>query len=114
MPVEFEEGFNPTLFKCIDKAITSILGREAVSTFYYAIEETNHIPEADFPKRPLDVLQYFEKILGESGFAIIEKAIIVEIENTFKITQSHLDIEGTIELARKNYIFGDISVPELR
>ena len=88
------------------------MGREAVSTFYYAIEENYHIPEADFPKCPEDVLTFLEKILGEAGFSILKRAIIVEICTTFKIAESHLGIDGTIELARKNYIREDVS-PEI-
>ena len=88
------------------------MGRESVSTFYYAIQESNHIPEEDFPKRPQDVMAYLQKILGEAGFAIIRRAIIIEIRTTFKIEQSHLDLNGTIELARKNYILEDIN-PEI-
>jgi hypothetical protein len=94
----------------VDRAVTSILGRESVSTFYYAIEEIYHIPQEDFPKRPLVVLDYLEKILGKPGFAVIKNAIIIEIRRTFRIEQSQLDVEGTIEIARKNYIFEDISV----
>jgi len=57
-------------------------------------------------------MAYLQKILGEAGFAIIRRAIIIEIRTTFKIEQSHLDLNGTIELARKNYILEDIN-PEI-
>lgn len=82
------------------------MGRESVSTFYYAIEETYHIPEKDFPKKPQEVLKYFKLILGEAGFAVIRKVIIIEIAGTFKIEQSE-NLEATIELAKKKYIFED-------
>ena len=57
-------------------------------------------------------MAYLQKILGEAGFAIIRRAIIIEIRTTFKIEQSHLDLNSTIELARKNYILEDIN-PEI-
>jgi hypothetical protein len=88
------------------------LGRESVSTFYYAIEETYHIPEADFPKRPEAVSISLEKIPGEAGFSTLKRAILIEICSTFKISETHLDITGSIELARKNY-FREAINPEI-
>ncbi len=83
-----------------------MFGRPAASTFYFAIEERTGLPEVDFQKKPLVVLQHLKEILGEAGFQIIERSIICEIVNTFGIEQG--ESQGTltvvVELARKNYI----------
>jgi hypothetical protein len=109
MPTEHKEGFNPTLFKCIDKAATSILGRESISTFYYAIQESYHIPEEDFPKRPQDVLKSLHNFLGDAGFAIIKNAVTIEVRTTFKIQGENLDLDAVIELAKRSYLLEDIN-----
>jgi hypothetical protein len=88
------------------------LGREAVSTFYYAIQETYHIPEEDFPKRPQEVLAYFEKILGEAGFAVIKRAMLTQMRTTFRISEMTSDINRSIELARESYLHQDLHPEE--
>jgi hypothetical protein len=104
--IPYEKGFNATLFDCIDRALSSVLGRPAASTFYFAIEERSGLPEADFQKKPLVVLQHLKEILGEAGFNTIERSIVCEIANTFGIEPGDAKVPLTevVELARKNYI----------
>jgi len=88
------------------------LGKEAVSTFYYAIQETYHILEEDFPKRPQEVLASLEKILGEAGFVVIKRAILIQIRTTFKLQETTSDINRNIELARERYLHQDLHPEE--
>jgi hypothetical protein len=85
-----------------------MLGRESVSTFYYSISKGLHLPEAEFPRSPLLVVRYFERILGKVGFRALEIAILYQIKETFQITEpiriEAMTIESIIPLAKSNYI----------
>src|SRR5580698_3657773 len=79
-----EKGFDPTLFDCIDNALISILGKEAVLVFYYVIGEQYHLAEKEFERKPLELLQHLEGILGV-GYVIVENAIKEGIRKTFQV-----------------------------
>lgn len=105
MATRFEKGFNGTLFDCIDKAIVSILGKDAVITFYYAIQQRFNFSEKEFAQRPLQMLEDLKAILGEAGYGVLEKAIRSQIEETFNLRESKpLDFASLVELARQNYL----------
>jgi hypothetical protein len=104
MPLEYEKGFNPTLYDCIDRALSSLLGRQAVSTFYFAVEEKFNLPEAEFERRPLELIYYLRSIFGEAGFGIVEKAIVSQFKATFQITNGMSDLASLVELAKNNYL----------
>jgi hypothetical protein len=58
------------------------------------------------------VLASLEKILGEAGFAVIKRAILIQIRTTFKIHENIPDISGNIELARERYLRQDLHPEE--
>ena len=64
----FTKGFNPTLYDAIDSALVSVLGQEAVSTFYYHIGVKHGLSEKELKERPLEVLQYMEEAHRGGGF----------------------------------------------
>ena len=101
-----EKGFGPTLFDCINVALVSTLGQESVSTFYYAIQETFHLPQKEFERKPLEMLQHLKEFLGV-GYGILEVPILRQIKNTFGIEEKgieNLSITKLTELARRNYL----------
>lgn len=97
------KGFNASLFECVDKVISSILGREAVDVFYYIIEQKHGIPRSEFSERPLEVLEEMRGILG-AGFHVLEGAITSEIREEYKVSDTRLDLLKTIEAAGRNYL----------
>jgi predicted Zn-dependent protease with MMP-like domain len=100
----FEKGFNEVLFDCIDKAASSILGKDGAYTFYYAIQERHNIPVESFPQKPLVVLEYLKEFLGEAGYVLIEHAIISEIKHTFGIRSETTDIDALTKEAKLSYL----------
>jgi hypothetical protein len=84
--------------------LSSVLGRSAVSTFYYAIQERFNFPEKEFPQKPLEVLKDLEVILGKAGYGILEKTIGSEVRETFKVNQDGFDLAHVVEEARVNYL----------
>jgi hypothetical protein len=52
------------------------------------------------------------KNMGEAGFAVIKRAILIEIETTFKIQERSSNINRTIELARERYLHQDLHPEE--
>jgi hypothetical protein len=81
-----------------------VLGREAASTFYYAIGKKNHIDPEQFKRIPLKVLQLLKELLGGPAFGILEPAIFAEVKNAFDIQTKPRDFGHLIELAKKNYL----------
>ena len=90
---------------CIDEALSSILGDGAVKSLYYAITTRFNFPGSEFPQRPLEVLEDLKKILGESGYIVLERAIRNQIEATFNVNESKdLNLLQIVELAKANYM----------
>ena len=100
----FEKGFNPTLFECFDKALVSVLGRESVSTFYYFVHEKVGIPESEFSRRPVEVLQRIRDLVGEVSFSLLEKGIIAQVKERFRIDMKNLNLEQVLVLAKQSYL----------
>ena len=99
-----EKGFDPSLFDCMDKALTATLGKTTITTFYYAIQERYHVPESEFPQKPSQVVSGLREILGEIGFRVLERPLISQIKQTFEIIESVHDLQKVIELAKRNYL----------
>lgn len=102
-PIPDAKGFNASLFDCLDKVTTSMLGREAVDAFYYLIEQKRGTPRSEFSERPMEVLEEMRGILG-AGFHVLEGAITNQIRETYKVSESDLGLSKTIEAARRNYL----------
>lgn len=102
--IPLDKGFDPSLFDCIDTALTTTLGKITITTFYYAIQEKNHLLESEFPKKPNEVILHLKEILGEVGFRVLERPIIAQIRQTFEIAESVHDLKAAIELAKRNYL----------
>lgn len=109
MKLQFQKGFHPTLFDCIDIALTTVLGKEAVSTFYYAISEKSKIPLFEFERNPTEILRHLEEILGVEAFKGLEKCIISNIQVVFQIQASdHVGLDKMIELAKESYLNAEL------
>ena len=104
MTIPNEKGFDPSLFDCMDKALTATLGKTTITTFYYAIQERYHVPESEFPQKPSQVVSGLREILGEIGFRVLERPLISQIKQTFEIIESVHDLQKVIELAKRNYL----------
>lgn len=102
--IPHEKGFDPSLFDCLDKALTATLGKTTITTFYYAIQEKYHFPESDFPIKPNEVITCLKEIIGEIGFRVLERPIIAQIKQTFEIMESVTDLQTAIDLAKRNYL----------
>lgn len=102
----FDKGFNATLFESIDNALVAILGKEAVSTFYFAVEEKFRIPKGEFSQRPLEVLEGLKTILGDAGFGVLQAGIKSKVRDRFGVEESisNITFEQLVNLARGNYI----------
>ncbi|MGA2874275.1 MAG: hypothetical protein ABSE82_01940 [Nitrososphaerales archaeon] len=108
--MQFEKGFNPTLFDCIDVALTSVLGRESVSTFYYAITANFKLQSMEFERKPLKVIQYLRLIIGEPAFALLEGAVLSHIKRRFQITglKDEPSLKTMVELAKNAYLHSEL------
>jgi len=105
MAVRFEKGFQATLFDCIDIALTSVLGKESVRTFYYSIAERFNIPLLEFQRRPLEILDHFQEVLGETAFKGLEPSIISSIRVVFQIREDKsVGLSKIVELAKDSYL----------
>jgi hypothetical protein len=103
-PTIGEKGFNATLFECIDSALASVLGREAVSTFYFAIQESHRLSDEDFSKKPFEFLEYFKILVGPAAFGIVEPAVIDQIRTTFGIEENVRNLSRLLDIARRNFL----------
>ena len=103
-PTICEKDFNATLYECIDSALASVLGREAVSTFYFAIQDSHLLSQEDFSKKPFEFLDDFKKLVGPAAFGIVEPAVIDQIRTTFGIEENVRDLSRILEIARKNFL----------
>ena len=86
----------------------SVLGRESVSTFYYFVHEKLGIPESEFSKRPIEVLQRIRELLGEDSFSLLERGIIAQLKETFRIHTNSNNLESVLELAKQSYLLESI------
>lgn len=103
----YEKGFNATLFECIDLSIRSLFGEASTTALYYGIESKNGMLQADFPKKPGELLIQLEKILGKWGFQYLEKEIRIEIKARFHIQEQDpqsRSLGSLIELAKINFL----------
>lgn len=108
MKVRYEKGFHTTLFDCIDIALTTVLGKESVSTLYYAISEKFNIPLIEFDRRPIEVLKHFEEIIGVKAFRPLESCIVSSIQVVFQIKEGDVGLERMIELAKDSYLSAEM------
>jgi len=103
-PTICEKDFNATLYECIDSALASVLGREAVSTFSFAIQESHRLSQEDFSKKPFEFLDHFKKLVGPVAFGIVEPAVIDQIRTTFGIEDNVRNLSRVLEIARRNFL----------
>ena len=100
----FEKGFNQVLFDCIDRAASSILGKDGMYTFYYAIQEKHNLPIESFPQKPIVVLDFLNEVLGDAGYSIIKHAVVSEIKKTFAITADIRNFDTLAQEAKTRYL----------
>lgn len=81
-----------------------MLGREAVSTFYFAIQESKRQTSDDLSRRPVELIENLRMLLGSDAFRIVEPAIVEQIRATFKIERNIQSFADAFEIAKKNFI----------
>ncbi len=99
-----EKSFGSTLFSCIDKALSSILGRLAIESFYYLIDTNYGLPKSKFPEKPLELIEHLKKILGPLAFRAIERVMVTEIKEAFEIEDGETELLKVIETAQRKYV----------
>jgi hypothetical protein len=99
-----DQGFNAEIFSCVDRTLSSILGDASKQALYHLVSQTFKLPQPEFRKRPLEFAEDLQKILGESGYSLIESSIIREIHSFFKLENEPLNLEDAINQARTNFI----------
>ena len=75
-----------------------------MSTFYYFVHEKLGIPESEFPQRPIEVLHRIRDLLGEVSFSLLEKGIVAQVKERFRIDTKYLNLEQVLVLAKQNYL----------
>lgn len=109
-PVSFaseNRGFNAEIFSCVDKTLGSILGEDAKTAMYHMISKNYDFPPERFRSKPLELCQYLGKALGETGYAVIERAIIREIIRKFKLDGGvGLTLQSAVDQARAEFLKG--------
>ena len=106
--IPHEKGFDPSLFDCMDKALTATLGKTTITTFYFAIQERYQISESEIPQKPNQVILGLKEILGEVGFRVLERPMMSQIKQTFEIMENVHDLQMAIDLAKRNYLKASI------
>lgn len=72
------------ILKCIDLAL-GCLGESVKRSLYYYLEKDFMLKKFDIPKRPEAFENALKMIFGEQGKKVIEKMILTEIKNKFKL-----------------------------
>ena len=92
------------MFGCIDRALSSVLGRQAIEAFYFLIESNYNLPKSKFSEKPLDLVEHLKKILGPLAFRALERVMVSEINETFEIKDSEIELLKVIETAKRKYV----------
>jgi hypothetical protein len=99
-----EKGFNATIFQCMDRALSS-LGDTAKLALYHQVATVYGLDPHQLRSRPLDVAQYLHKLLGDAGYAFIERLMIREIKTTFKLSmRDGVALSEAISEARRKFL----------
>lgn len=101
-----DENLNIILFDCATKALSSILGESSVSTLVFAVQERFGLPGEELRRKPLVMVSGLVSFLGETGYRMLEPAIINEIRARFNIQDdvNELNFEEVAELAAKKHL----------
>jgi len=100
-----DAGFNATIFQCIDRALTSILGKDAAYSLHYAVATNLHLSQTELERSPEKLVDGLNMILGQNGFLTLEPAMINEICYHFRISGGERkNLRAVIEEARKTYL----------
>ena len=83
--IQFDEGFKPTIFECIDRALVKTLGIDVAKALYFYMLDVHKMSDDQLQQRPTEVIQHLKEMLGESGFRALERAINSEIRARFEI-----------------------------
>lgn len=104
MPIAQDKGFNAKIFECIDRGL-GLLGAGVKESFYYRIEKEYHLPAEEFSTRPREMIDHLEAILGTTGSSFVEKLIVREIRNEFKLeSRPGSNLMATIGEARAKFL----------
>lgn len=87
----------------MDRALSSVLGRQAIEAFYYLIETNYGLPKSKFPEKPLELIEHLKKILGPLAFRAIERVMVTEIKETFEIKDGATELLKVVETAERKY-----------
>ena len=85
--------------------MSSILGRESATTFFYAIQVRYNLRDGELEKNPLKAIEGLNSILGRPGYLILEPAIISEIRSRFGISnRKAVDLDSILEESKNLFL----------
>jgi hypothetical protein len=99
-----DKGFNATISQCIDRALRSTLGDGSTQAIYFMIGDTFDLHPDQFASKPQQLMDALHKVLGDAGYALIEKVIAREIRRTFSLDDKLPSLNAVIEEARKEFL----------
>ncbi|MHB1867536.1 MAG: hypothetical protein ACYCPP_01155 [Nitrososphaerales archaeon] len=89
--------------------MTTVLGRQVVSTLYSGITERFNLPLVEFERRPMEMLQHLKELVGVAAFALLEQKINSSLKIVFEIKEDKtIGLTRMIELAKKSYLSAEM------
>ncbi|HVB11618.1 MAG TPA: hypothetical protein VNE86_00695 [Nitrososphaerales archaeon] len=89
--------------------MTTVLGRQSVSTLYFGITERFNLPLVEFERRPMEMLQHLKELVGVAAFALLEQKINSSLKIVFEIKEDKtIGLPRMIELAKKSYLSAEM------
>lgn len=98
------QGFNSAVFNCMDRALSSILGRPATDSLYFAIQLELSLVDDGLEKNPLKIIEGLRAILGQAGYSVLEPAMINEVKSHFEISGGRKDLHALVEESKRKYL----------
>jgi len=88
------------ILECIDRGLDTF-GVNMKQVVYYRIQTVNHLNREEIVQKPLEFVNSLADMFGSVAVKIIEKSIVREIAQQFKLDKEHsLDLVTAIKEAR--------------
>ena len=93
------------IFRCIERAISSILGKDATYSLFYAVATNLRLSEKELERSPDKLIEGLQLILGHNGFTTLERGIVNEICQQFRVSGAErMTLREVIDEARRSYL----------
>lgn len=83
------------ILECVDRALKK-LGESVSESIYYYLKNDFSLGKSEIPEKPEVFEKALTSIFGERGTKVIEKLIIVEIRNGFRLRGSSLTFKEAV------------------